>query len=146
MPNATAADIIYIKPRTGTALPEGALPAAVEYLTAHGTACWFLSAVPASALLARPEVAALGPLASLKLVQEREEDGPAHWAMYLRGPDMDVAPLVLPMEEAEVQRALEANSLTLPVPQPMAIDLAPEESGPDAPPPPEDRDAPPFDL
>lgn len=145
MDAATAADIIYMKPRTGTALPEGALPAAIEYLTTHGTACWFLSAVPAGTLLARPEVAALGPLGSLKLVQERDEDGTEHWDMYLRGMDMDVAPLVLPMTGAEVQRVLQANSLTLPVPQPMDIDLAPT-ADPNTPPAPDERDAPPFDL
>ena len=59
MEHATAADLIYLQPRTGAPLPEGALPASLEYLGPHGRINYFIIAAPGSTLCARPEAAAL---------------------------------------------------------------------------------------
>lgn len=135
MEHATAADLIYLQLRTGAPLPEGALPASLEYLGPHGRINYFLIAAPGSALCARPEAAALAPLESLKLYEN--EDG--SWKLCLRGQDMDADAVEYPMEADEVAALLQKNGVGMPgrAQQPPAAP-SPAQAAP------ADADAPPF--
>lgn len=151
MDDAAAADIIYLQPRTGRELPEGALPASLEFRGPHGIINYFLTAAPSSALCARPEAAALGRLESLKLY-ENEDGG---WKLCLRGQQMDSAAVEYPIAAAEVAALLEKNGIGMPgrvqnAPAPLeaagAGQAEPEQAEPaegDGPPLPDDTLAPP---
>ena len=109
MPNAVAADIIYLKPRTGP-VPAGALPASLEFCGPHGMINYFLVGQLATALCRRPEVLAQGELQSFKLYEN--EDG--SWVLTLRGPNMDGDALDLPIEADEVTALLQKNGIGMP--------------------------------
>lgn len=110
MEHASAADLVSLKPRTGGALAPDALPASLEFLGPHGRINYFLEAVPADALCARPEAAALAPLESLKLYEN--EDG--SWKLCLRGGNMDAPAAEFAISAEEVAALLEANGVGMP--------------------------------
>ena len=110
MQNATAADIIWLKPRTAALLPAGALPASVEFCGPHGMINYFLTGQLASGLCQRDEVQQQGGLQSFKLYEN--EDG--SWVLTVRGPNMDGDALDLPIEAAEVIALLEKNGIGMP--------------------------------
>lgn len=136
--NATAADILYLKPRYGAETPADALPASLEFKGPHGMINYFLWGAPTAALLARQEVAALeGGLQSLKLL-ENEEDGT--WKLAMHGTNMDIPPVEYPIEWAEVEAVLAANGIGMPGREQPAAAPAPDGDADPA----DDPNAPPF--
>lgn len=110
--NATAADILYLKPRYGAPVPDDAIPASLEFVGPHGMINYFLWGAPAQSLLARPEVAELaGGIQSVKLLQSEEDRS---WRLAMHGTNMDIPPLEYPIEEAEVTALLAREGIGMP--------------------------------
>ena len=111
MPNTlSAADFTSVRMQYKTEIAPGEIPAAIEHTFSQGTMIDHYFVVVAPAILADADIAALGTVSGLLIIQQPEN---APWLVYFHEITM-LHEVCMELPDAEFRRLLQTNNIVLP--------------------------------